>query len=262
MKREFIIWPAIDLRGGRCVRLRQGRAADETVYGEDPPAMARRWAAEGARGLHVVDLDGAFEGRPAQLDVVGRIVKAVAPIPVELGGGLRTDADIRAACDAGVARVILGTRALGDPAQIRRLAAKYSDALAVGIDAREGRVAVRGWVEESTWTAMEAARRMADCGVRTLIVTDIARDGMLSGAAVDVMAEICDAAPACDIIASGGVAGPEDIRRLLALRRPNLVGAIVGKALYEGATSLGELQAAVDADFRHSPRSTSSGAAP
>jgi phosphoribosylformimino-5-aminoimidazole carboxamide ribotide isomerase len=241
---KFVIWPAIDLRGGRCVRLRQGRAEEQTVYGTDPAAMARRWVAEGARGLHVVDLDGAFAGRPVQLDVVGRMAAAAHPVPLELGGGLRTDADIEAARAAGVARVVIGTRACGEPSRLRRLVEQHGEALAVGIDARAGRVAVRGWVETSAWSAVDLAGRMAEIGVHTLIVTDIGRDGMLMGAASELVAKICDAAPACAVVASGGISGPDDIRGLLALRRPNLVGAIVGKALYEGATTLAELQAA------------------
>lgn len=240
---SFLILPAIDLRGGRCVRLRQGRADDVTVYGDDPVAMARRWVAEGARYLHVVDLDGAFAGRPAQLEVVARICAAVAPTPVELGGGLRTDADIESARAAGVARVIVGTRACAAPDDVRRLAERHGPALAVGIDARDGVVQVRGWTESAGCRAAELARRMCACGVRTLIITEISRDGMLQGAAAETMDEIC-AAVSCDVIASGGVSTAADIRRLRALRRPNLVGAIVGKALYEGAVTLTALQAA------------------
>lgn len=241
MKPFFEIWPAIDLKGGRCVRLRQGRAEEETRYGDDPTAMARRWVAEGARALHLVDLDGAFAGRPMQLDLVARIAAAVAPIPVELGGGLRTDDDIAAARAAGVARVILGTRACENPDEIRRLSERHGAALAVGIDARDGWALTKGWTEASSLRAADLARTLAEAGVRTLIVTDIRRDGMLSGAALDFSAEICDAAPTCGIVASGGVSSAEDIRRLRALGRPNLVGAVVGKALYEGAVALEDL---------------------
>ncbi len=236
----FLILPAIDLKGGRCVRLRQGRAEDVTVYGDDPAAMARRWVAEGARYLHVVDLDGAFAGRPMQLDAVARICTAVAPVPVELGGGLRTDADIEAARAAGIARAVIGTRACGTPEDVRRLADRHGEALAVGIDARNGVVQVRGWTESASCRPAELARRMCDCGVRTIIVTEISRDGMLQGAAVEAMDEICGAV-ACDVIASGGVSSAEDVRRLVARGRPNLVGAIVGKALYEGAVTLADL---------------------
>jgi len=239
----FLILPAIDLKGGRCVRLRQGRAEDLTVYGDDPAAMARRWVAEGARYLHVVDLDGAFAGRPMQLEAVARICAAVAPVPVELGGGLRTDADIEAARAAGVARAIVGTRACEAPEEVRRLAARHGDALAVGIDARNGVVQVRGWTESAGCRAAELARRMCDGGVRTLIVTEISRDGMLQGAAIETTDEIC-AAVSCGVIASGGVSTAEDVRRLVALGRPNLLGAIVGKALYDGAVALADLQTA------------------
>ncbi len=243
---SFVILPAIDLRGGRCVRLRQGRAEETTTYSDDPVAVARRWAAEGAEWLHVVDLDGAFEGRPVHMDVVRAIVRAVE-IPVQLGGGLRTDEAIAAALDVGVARVIIGTRALEHPAEVRRLVDWLGDRLAVGLDARQGLVQVRGWTSGTAIGARELATRLDHEGVRTLIVTDIGRDGMLRGVNTDAVAEIC-AAVSCRVIASGGVAGPEDIRALRALGCSNLWGAIAGRALYEGTTTLSELLAAARGD--------------
>ncbi len=235
----FRILPAIDLKDGRCVRLRQGRAEDQTVYSDDPVAMARRWRDEGAEFLHVVDLDGAFQGRPVHLEIVRRIV-AEAGVALEIGGGLRTDDDIARALAAGAARVILGTRACAAPGEVRRLAALHGDRLAVGIDARKGLVQVRGWTETSEVRAVDLARRMDEIGVRVLIVTDTGRDGMMQGTNVDAMAAVCEAV-SCQVIASGGVCSPSDVRKLVALGCPNLGGAIVGKALYDGAVTLREM---------------------
>ncbi len=240
------IIPAIDLKGGKCVRLRQGVADDATVYGDDPVAMARHWQDEGGRALHVVDLDGAFAGAPAHADVVAKIAAALS-IPVEIGGGLRTDDHVRAMLDAGVSRVILGTRALADEAALGRLVALYGgEKIAVGIDARDGLVQVRGWVETTGTLATDLARRVADLGVGTIIYTDTATDGMLSGPNVEAMARICDAAPSCGIVASGGISSVANVEALARLGRANLVGAIVGKALYEGRVSVSELQSAAD----------------
>jgi len=238
----IVVLPAIDLRGGRCVRLRQGRADEETTFSDDPVAMARRWAEQGARWMHVVDLDGAFEGRPVHTDLIARMVDA-AGIPVEVGGGLRTDADIDATLAAGAARVILGTRVCADPDDAARLAGRYGDRLAVGIDARDGIAQVRGWTEGGSLRAVDLARRMERAGVRTLIVTDIGRDGMMQGVNTAAMAEVCDAV-SCRVIASGGVATLADMTALRALGRVNLWGAIVGRALYENTVTVPALLAA------------------
>ena len=243
----FTILPAVDLKGGQCVRLRQGRADDATVYGNDPAAQARAWAAQGATWLHVVDLDGAFAGHPVHLDVVGQMA-AAAGIPVECGGGLRTDADIDALLARGVRRAILGTRALERADELAALARKYGARLAVGIDAREGFVQVKGWTETSRTTAVELARRAAAAGVQTIIYTDTATDGMLRGPNFSGNAEVCDAVgPGCGIIASGGITTADDVVRLRRLGKANLAGAIVGKALYEGRTTMAELLAAARA---------------
>ncbi len=239
----MVILPAIDLKGGRCVRLRQGRADEATVYGDDPVAMARQWEAEGGEWLHVVDLDGAFAGKPTHVDAIAKIARAVA-IPVEAGGGLRTDADVRRVLDAGVARAIVGTRACSDPEAVGALAAAYGERLAVGIDARNGRVQVKGWVETTDLSAVELAMRMDALGVRTLIVTETSTDGMMQGTDVAGIDALC-AAVSCGVIASGGIASEADVKALVGLRRANLVGAIVGKALYEGAVSLASLKACV-----------------
>lgn len=235
----FTIYPAIDLRNGRCVRLLQGRADAETVYGDDPPAMARVWEDQGATALHVVDLDGAFSGHSAQHELVGRIIQAI-DIPVQIGGGIRTDVEIERMLSHGAARVILGTRAWADPDAVERLVGLYGDELAVGIDARDGLVQIRGWTETTKLRALDLARRASDLGVRTLIFTDTATDGMLRGPNTKALAEVCDAVT-CDVIASGGVSSADDVRTLRALGKTNLVGAIVGKALYEGRTTLSEL---------------------
>ena len=244
---EFTILPAVDLKGGQCVRLRQGRADDATVYGDDPAAQARAWAQQGATWLHVVDLDGAFAGHPVHLDAIGQMA-AAAGIPVECGGGLRTDADIDALLARGVRRAILGTRALERVDELAALAKKYGDQLAVGIDARDGFVQVKGWTETSRTTAVDLARRAAAAGVKTIIYTDTATDGMLRGPNFAGNAEVCDAVGAgCAIIASGGITAADDVVRLRRLGKANLAGAIVGKALYEGRTSMTDLLAAARA---------------
>jgi phosphoribosylformimino-5-aminoimidazole carboxamide ribotide isomerase len=238
----MIIFPAIDLKDGRCVRLRQGRADDVTVYGSDPVQMARQWAAQGAQWLHVVDLDGAFSGHPVHTEIIRAIVKAI-DIPVEVGGGLRTDEDIRTMLQAGVSRVVLGTRACADPGALAPLVADFHDHLAVGIDARNGRVQIKGWVETTETSAVDLAVRMASIGVKTLIYTDTATDGMLTGPNIEGVRQLCGRVRA-NIVASGGVSGRDDIARLAAIGAVNLQGVIVGKALYEGTATLAELTTA------------------
>jgi phosphoribosylformimino-5-aminoimidazole carboxamide ribotide isomerase len=242
MDNNFIIFPAIDLKDGKCVRLKQGRAEDKTVYADDPVAMACRWQDEGARFLHVVDLDGAFEGKPVHGDVVASIADAL-DIPVEIGGGIRTDEHIGWYLERGVERVILGTRACAHPDDLKVLVEAHGAGLAVGIDARDGRVQVSGWTETTAMDAVELAVRMDEMGVKTIIYTDTSRDGMMKGVNADSTGALCDAV-GCDIVASGGVSTVEDVRTLKALGKANLVGAIVGKALYEGAVSLDDLEKA------------------
>jgi phosphoribosylformimino-5-aminoimidazole carboxamide ribotide isomerase len=245
MSDGFTIFPAIDLKGGRCVRLLQGRADAETVYGDDPVEMARRWVAEGAVYLHLVDLDGAFSGASAQHELIGRIIAAI-DIPVQVGGGIRTDADIQRLLDHGAARVILGTRAWADPDGLATLAGRFGDRLAVGIDSRDGRVQIRGWTETTELTTLDLARKADALGIHTLIVTDTATDGMLQGPNLAALDGVCRAVNA-GVIASGGVTTPEDIVALRALGRPNMIGAIVGKSLYEGRATLAALQAVLTA---------------
>ena len=231
--------PAIDLKRGRCVRLLQGRADAETVYADDPVAMAAHWESEGATRLHVVDLGGAFTGKPVHRAVSGHIASAIS-IPVQTGGGLRTDEDIERMLEEGVDRVILGTRACREPRAMRDMAERYGPRLAVGIDARDGKVQVSGWTETTERDAAELAVMLDESGIRTLIVTDTSRDGMLQGVNAEAVDSICRAV-SCDVIASGGVHTANDVRALAALARPNLRGVIVGKALYEKSATLREL---------------------
>jgi phosphoribosylformimino-5-aminoimidazole carboxamide ribotide isomerase len=236
------IIPAIDIKDGKCVRLRQGRMDDSTVYSEDPVEMAKRWAAEGAGYLHVVDLDGAIQGKPVHTEVIGRIAASVK-IPVEAGGGLREDKDIEALLNAGIRRAIIGTRAFGDAAALNGVIRRFGGRIAVGIDARDGMVQIKGWVETTGMKAAELAAQVDMMRVKTIIYTDTSVDGMLSGINAAVMGEICDKVR-CNVIASGGIASASDVNALRSLNRRNLVGAIVGRALYEKRVTLQELIAA------------------
>ena len=239
----MVILPAIDLKGGKCVRLRQGRADDVTVYGDDPAAQAKDWRDQGGRELHVVDLDGAFAGTPRHAEVIKRIIEAFDG-PVEVGGGIRTPEALRAVIEAGAARAIIGSSALEDPEFLSKAVELYGERIAVGIDARDGFVQTKGWVTTTDVKAVELAGAVAKIGVKTIIYTDTATDGMLGGPNLSQMAAICDAAPTCQITASGGVSSPFDVENLKALERSNLCAAIVGKALYDGRTTLREMNVA------------------
>lgn len=233
----MIILPAIDLKGGKCVRLRQGRADDVTVYGDDPAAQARDWREQGAQELHVVDLDGAFDGEPRHAGTIREIITAFGG-PVEVGGGLRTPDSLAAVLEAGAARAIIGSAALDNPSFLAKAVELWGDRIAVGIDARNGFVQTKGWVHTTSAKAVDLAAAVAKAGVATIIYTDTATDGMLGGPNLSQMAAICDAAPSCSITASGGISSPYDIENLKALNRPNLRAAIVGKALYDGRVTL------------------------
>jgi phosphoribosylformimino-5-aminoimidazole carboxamide ribotide isomerase len=238
----MLIIPAIDLKDNKCVRLRQGRADDRTVYADDPVEVARRWAGEGADYLHVVDLDGAFQGAPVHTVLVERIIAAI-DIPVEVGGGLRKDCHIRDVVDAGADRAIVGTRAVSSPETIGGMAAEFGRRLAVGIDARNGMVQVKGWVETTETKAADLAVKVDELGVKTIICTDTATDGMMRGINVKAIDDICGRV-SCRVIASGGVYSVDDVRALRNLGHANLEGVIVGKALYEGGITLASLTAA------------------
>ena len=234
------IYPAIDIKGGRCVRLTQGRADAETVYAEDPAAVAAEFKAAGSSWVHVVDLDGAFTGEPRNLAVVERI--AALGLRVQLGGGLRTRASVDRALAMGIARVVIGTRAAEGEAFVSELVAAYGDRIAVGIDAKNGSVAVKGWVDTTKTLAIGLAQRMDMRGVATLIHTDVGTDGMLTGPNFAAQESILSVVTA-RVIASGGVGCREDVLRLVALGKdhPNLDGVIVGKAIYEGRVFLKDL---------------------
>ena len=229
---RMILYPAIDLKDGQCVRLQQGHMDKATVFNLSPAEQARQFAAQGFSSIHVVDLNGAFEGRSVNAEAVSAILDAVQ-IPVQLGGGIRTLDSISFWIGRGVARVILGTAAVRDPELVRQACARFPGKIAVGIDAREGRVAVEGWAETSELTAASLARRFQDIGVAAIVYTDIDRDGMLTGLNLDATAEIARAVR-IPVIASGGLAGIEDIKRLISPQYAMIAGAIAGRALYDG----------------------------
>jgi phosphoribosylformimino-5-aminoimidazole carboxamide ribotide isomerase len=234
----MLIIPAVDIRGGKCVRLRQGRLDAETVFSDDPVAMGLRWQEAGASLLHVVDLDGAFTSQPQNLEVIGRLRRALS-IPMELGGGLRTLKTMAAYADLGVDRLILGTVALKDPDLAARACAQFPGRIAFGLDARDGLLAVEGWTETSQKTALEVAQSLAPLKPAALIYTDISRDGVKKGVNLTATRALA-AAVDLPVIASGGVSSLQDIEALLPLEQVGVVGVIVGRALYDGNLDLKE----------------------
>jgi phosphoribosylformimino-5-aminoimidazole carboxamide ribotide isomerase len=228
----MMLFPAIDLKNGQCVRLEQGDMARATVFDLDPAAQARSFAAQGFEYLHVVDLDGAFAGKPMNAHAVEAMLRAVA-MPLQLGGGIRDLQTVEAWLAKGVARVIIGTAAVRDPELVKGAAKKFPGRVAVGLDARGGKVAVEGWAETSEVTALDIARRFEDAGVAAIIFTDIARDGLLKGLNLDATIELAERI-SIPVIASGGFASIDDVRALLAPRAKKLAGAIAGRALYDG----------------------------
>ncbi|MEZ4280453.1 MAG: 1-(5-phosphoribosyl)-5-[(5-phosphoribosylamino)methylideneamino]imidazole-4-carboxamide isomerase [Myxococcota bacterium] len=233
----FELIPAIDLLGGRAVRLSQGRYDAATVYDEDPARVAGRFAGHGIRRLHVVDLDGAKAGRPVQGESIRKILAAVGAIPVQVGGGLRTLEGVDEALDWGIDRVILGTVALREPELVKRAAARHPGRIVVGIDARDGKVAVEGWTEGSEILAVDLGRRFEDAGVAAIVYTDIARDGMLTGPNLEATARLADALR-IPVIVSGGVATNADVVASAKLRDRNICGVIVGRAIYTGGVDI------------------------
>ncbi len=234
----MILYPAIDVKDGACVRLQRGEMELATVYGADPAAQARAFEAAGAAWLHVVDLNGAFAGAPVNAGAVRAILAAVT-IPVQLGGGIRDLAGIEAWLEKGVSRVILGSAAVREPILVHQACRSFPGRIAVGIDARDGFVATDGWAETSSLSALELARRFEDAGVSALIYTDISRDGMLEGVNVEQTLALADASR-LPVIASGGIGGLEHLRVLREASAGRLAGVIVGRALYDGRMSLGE----------------------
>jgi phosphoribosylformimino-5-aminoimidazole carboxamide ribotide isomerase len=239
----LILYPAIDIREGRTVRLIQGDYARETAYDEDPVVAARRWAQAGSQWLHVVDLDGAREGEPVNLDQVRRIVAAVG-VPVQLGGGLRDSGQVERALEAGAERIVLGTSAVTDPDLAEALASAHGDRLVVSVDARGGRVSHSGWTERTTVTPERLIAELAERGVKRFVFTPVDADGLMEGPALDQLAELATAARA-PLIYSGGVGSLDDLRRIAELELENLEGVIVGRALYEERFTVAEAQAAL-----------------
>jgi phosphoribosylformimino-5-aminoimidazole carboxamide ribotide isomerase len=233
-----ILFPAVDLKNGQCVRLEQGDMARATVFNLDPAAQARSFAAQGFEYLHIVDLDGAFAGKPMNAQAVEAMLKAVT-MPVQLGGGIRDLATVEAWLAKGVARVIIGTAAVRDPELVKSAARKFPGRVAVGLDARDGKVAVEGWAETSQVTALEIAQRFEDAGVAAIIFTDIARDGLLKGLNLDATIALAERI-SIPVIASGGLASIDDIKAMLAPRARKLAGAIAGRALYDGRLDAAE----------------------
>ena len=231
------IWPAIDLRDGKCVRLQQGDYNRETIFGDDPTEVSRRWIGEGATCLHLVDLDGARDGKLINGEVISSISKAHPDTTIQLGGGIRDEAAIQRLLDLGLDRLVIGTQALKNPDWFREMATKYPNHLVLGVDARNGMVATDGWLETSETSAVELARQFETLPLAAVVYTDIAKDGMMAGPNMSAMQEMKEAIK-LPVVASGGVTTPEDARALAAVP---MDGAIIGRALYEGTINLAEL---------------------
>ncbi|MDQ7015446.1 MAG: 1-(5-phosphoribosyl)-5-[(5-phosphoribosylamino)methylideneamino]imidazole-4-carboxamide isomerase [Gammaproteobacteria bacterium] len=241
----MLLIPAIDLKNGQCVRLRQGRMEDDTVFGDDPVAMASRWVDAGARRLHLVDLDGAFAGKPVNAGVIGAIAKKYPDLPIQVGGGIRNADSIAAYLDAGVSYAIIGTQAVRDPRFVTEACKRFAGKIIVGLDANDGKVALEGWAEASDVDAIELAKRFEGDGVSAIVYTDISRDGMMQGVNRDATQQLAEAMD-IPVIASGGVSNMDDIRGLIEVRESGIMGAIIGRAIYEGSIDLAQAQALTD----------------
>lgn len=239
--------PAIDLKDGQCVRLRKGVMEDSTVFSDDPVAVAKQWVEQGARRLHLVDLNGAFAGEPVNGEVVTAIAKAYPDLPIQIGGGIRSAETIRYYLDAGVSYVIIGTKAVKEPAFIKEMCREFPGAIIVGLDAKDGLVATDGWAQVSQVRATELAKRFEQDGVSSIVYTDIERDGMMQGVNVEATVEMAEAS-SLPIIASGGITNLDDIRALLARANAGagICGAITGRAIYEGTLDLAAAQRLCD----------------
>ncbi|MFO7909276.1 MAG: 1-(5-phosphoribosyl)-5-[(5-phosphoribosylamino)methylideneamino]imidazole-4-carboxamide isomerase [Halomonas sp.] len=237
----MLVIPAIDLKDGQCVRLKQGRMDDATAYGDDPVAMAARWVKAGARRLHLVDLNGAFEGKPVNGEAVTAIARAYPDLPIQIGGGIRSAETIEHYLAAGVSYVIIGTKAVKEPDFVGEMCRAFPGHVIVGLDAREGYVATDGWAEVSTLKATELAKRFADDGVSSIVYTDIARDGMMQGVNVEATAALARDG-GLPVIASGGVTNLLDIKALCEVADSGILGAITGRAIYEGSLDVTQAQ--------------------
>ena len=237
----MLLIPAIDLKDGKCVRLRQGRMEDSTVFSDDPVAMAERWVKAGARRLHLVDLNGAFAGQPVNAQVIRRIAQTFPDLPIQVGGGIRDEQTVDAYLDAGVQFVIIGTKAVLDPHFISDLCLEYPGHVIVGLDAKDGRVAINGWSKLSRHDVVDLAQVFERYGVEAIVYTDISRDGMMQGVNVEATIRLARAI-SIPVIASGGVSTLDDVRALRAVEQEGIMGAIIGRALYDGAIDLAEAQ--------------------
>lgn len=237
----MLLIPAIDLKEGKCVRLRQGRMNDNTVFSDDPVAVAGRWVEAGARRLHLVDLDGAFAGKPKNAEVIHAIVQAYPDVPVQIGGGIRDEDTIQAYLEAGVEYVIIGTKAVSEPHFVRDVAIEFPGHIIIGLDARDGKVAIDGWSKLSRHDVVDLAKKFEAQGVSAIIYTDISRDGMMQGVNVEATAHLARSIT-IPVIASGGITNMDDIRALGTVAHEGIMGAITGRAIYEGTLDFAEAE--------------------
>ncbi len=242
----MLLIPAIDLKDGQCVRLRQGRMEDSTIFSDDPVAMAGRWVEAGARRLHLVDLNGAFAGQPVNAQVIRRIAQTFPDLSIQVGGGIRDEQTVDAYLDAGVQFVIIGTKAVQDPHFISDLCLEYPGHVIVGLDARDGRVAINGWSKLTKHQVVDLARIFERDGVEAIIYTDIGRDGMMQGVNIEATVRLAQAI-SIPVIASGGISSLDDVRALCAVEAEGIMGAIIGRALYEGGIDFAAAQQLADA---------------
>ncbi len=241
----MLLIPAIDLKDGKCVRLRQGRMEDSTVFSDDPVAMAARWVEAGARRLHLVDLNGAFEGKPVNGEVVHAIAEAFPEVPIQIGGGIRDEETVQSYLDAGVQYVIIGTKAVSAPHFINDLCLEFPGHIIVGLDAKDGKVAIDGWSKLSKHDVIDMAKHFEEDGVSAIVYTDIGRDGMMTGVNVDATVKLAQSVN-IPIIASGGITNLDDVRRLCEVSEEGISGAITGRAIYEGSLDFAEGQKLAD----------------
>jgi len=242
---SFLVIPAIDLKDGKCVRLRQGRMDDSTVFSDDPLAMARRWVEAGARRLHIVDLNGAVAGEPVNGEAIEAIARTFPDLPIQVGGGIRDEETIQAYLDMGVRYVIIGTKAVTAPHFVPDVCRGFPGHIIVGLDARDGRVAIDGWSKLSKHDVIDLARRFQDDGVEAIVYTDIGRDGMMGGVNVEATQKLADSI-SIPVIASGGISSIEDVRGLCGVADSGIIGAITGRALYEGKLDFAAAQKLAD----------------
>ncbi len=235
----MLLIPAIDLKEGKCVRLRQGKMEDNTVFSDDPVAVAGKWVEAGAKRLHLVDLDGAFAGQPRNADIIHEIVETYPDIPVQIGGGIRDEDTIQSYLNAGVQYVIIGTKAVSEPHFVSEVAAEFPNHIIIGLDAKDGKVAIDGWSKLSNHDVIDMAQRFEADGVEAIIYTDISRDGMMSGVNIEATAKLAQAVH-IPIIASGGITNMDDIKALGTIVDDGVVGAITGRAIYEGTLDFAE----------------------